>query len=248
MAGIHSNGADGVVIEGNAISGVHAHGNASLGHGIYVANGDGVVVRGNTIHDNDFIGVHVNGDPNLVSHALIAGNVIYGNGQNGINCDGIQSSTIANNVIYGYASYGIALYQIDASGPSTNNVMVNNTIVSTVSGAGAAVRILDGGTGNTLVNNVLLGGGGISLRVSSDSLPGLVSDYNVAGSLFQSEDTGASQSLAQWRASTGQDAHSLTATASQLFVSASANNYHLSSTSPAIDRAAMVIVANTRPL
>src|SRR5262249_53710338 len=62
-----------------------------------------------------------------------------------------------------------------------------------------------------------------------------VSDYNVVGVLFQSEDTGATQTLAQWRATTGQDAHSLTTTASSLFVNAAGNDYHLSATSPAID-------------
>src|SRR5205085_2817784 len=129
--------------------------------------------------------------------------------------------------IYGYQSFGICLYFIDSSGPSKNNVIVNNTIVSTVSGAGAAVRLLDASTGNTLYNNILLGGGGITYRISSDSLPGLVSDYNVASNLYQSEDTGATQTLAQWRAQTGQDGHSFLAVAASLFVNPAANDYHL---------------------
>src|SRR5207248_9848229 len=108
------------------------------------------------------------------------------------------------NLIYGYQGFGIVLYQIDAGGPSKGNVIVNNTIVSTVSGAAAAVRILNAGTGTTLLNNILLGGGGIAYRISSDSMAGLVSDYNVVGGLFQSEDTGATQTLAQWQSSTGQ--------------------------------------------
>ena len=61
-----------------------------MGHGIYIANGDGIIVTGNTIHDNDYIGLHINGDPNVVSHALISGNKIYNNGQNGINADGLE--------------------------------------------------------------------------------------------------------------------------------------------------------------
>jgi hypothetical protein len=44
------------------------------------------------------------------------------------------------------------------------------------------------------------------------------------------------QTLAQWQASTGQDAHSLVATPSQLFVNPTGNDYHLSATSPALDR------------
>ena len=234
-AGIHDNGGDNVVIEGNTITGVQNHGNANLGHGIYVANATGVIVRGNTIHDNDYIGIHINGDPNLVSNALIENNLIYNNGQNGINADGLQNSTIRNNVIYGYQNYGIVLYFIDSSGPSMNNVIVNNTIVSTVSTAGAAVRIRDSGTGNTLLNNILLGGNGISIRISSDSLAGFVSDYNVVGSSFQSEDTGATQTLAQWRTASNQDAHSFAAAASALFVNPTTNDYRLKAGSPAID-------------
>ena len=137
-------------------------------------------------------------------------------------------------MIYGYKGYGICLYQIDAADGSKNNIIVNNTIVSTASGAGAAVRILDGSTGNTLYNNILLGGGGVALRISNDSLSGLVSNYNIGG-VYQSEDTGATQTLAQWQAQTSQDLNSFTATASQLFVSPSTNDYHLAAGSPAID-------------
>jgi hypothetical protein len=250
--GITSDGANFVVIRNNTVSGTGNHGNADYGHGIYVAGStDGAVVVGNVLHDNAYIGLHINGDASttggngLLTHALIAGNRIYNNGQNGINADGIQSSVIENNLIYGYQGFGIALYQIDASGPSANNVIVNNTVVSTVAGAGAAVRILDAGTGNALLNNILLGGGGIAYRISSDSLPGLVSDYNIGGGLYQSEDSGATQSLAQWQAQTGQDGHSFTATAGQLFVNAAANDYHLSATSPALDQAAALDAPGT---
>src|SRR5262249_53326646 len=120
VAGIHDNLGNGVVIQGNTITTVHNHGDTNLGHGIYVANADGVVVRGNVIHDNDDTGIHINGDPNLVTNALITGNVIYNNGANAINCDGLSSSTVSNNLIYGFQRYGISLYYIDSSGPSTN--------------------------------------------------------------------------------------------------------------------------------
>ena len=170
-----------------------------------------------------------------MTHALIENNVIYNNGQNGINCDGLQNSTIQNNLIYGYQGFGICLFYIDSSGPSKNNLIVNNTIVSTVSGAGAAIRILDSGTGNTLSNNILLGGGGIALRISADSMSGLVSDYNVTGGVYQSEDDGSTRSLSQWRSQVSQDTHSLTATASALFVNPAGNDYHLKAGSPAID-------------
>src|SRR5262249_21475557 len=112
VAGIHDNGGNGVVISGNMICSVHNHGNPELGHGIYVADADAAVVSANVIHNNDYIGIHLNGDPNLVSHALIAGNRIYDNGQNGINADGLVDSRVENNLIWGFASYGICLFRI----------------------------------------------------------------------------------------------------------------------------------------
>ena len=132
--GLFSDNANNVVMQNNTITNVGAQGNQDYGHGIYISgtsNDD--VIEGNVIDNNDCIGIHVNGDASegglgLVTDALIENNVIYNNGQNGINCDGIQSSVMENNLIYSYADYGIALYQIDASAPSENNIIVNNTI------------------------------------------------------------------------------------------------------------------------
>jgi PKD repeat protein len=260
--GIIADNANNVLLKNNTVTGTGSQGNDNYGHGIYISGSlDGAVVQGNVIHNNDLIGIHINGDVSeggvgLVTHALIENNLIYNNGQNGINADGLQSSVIENNLIYGYQNYGIALYQIDASDGSKNNVIVNNTIVSTVSGAGAAVRILDGGTGNTILNNILLGGSGVALRISNDSLSGLVSNDNIgaSSSYFQSEDSGSTQTLAQWRTQKGQDANSLTATTTQLFANAAGNNYHLASGSPALnagtntDAPATDILGIARPL
>ena len=221
------------MIKNNTISSTGWHNNGSYGHGIYIADGDGVQVIGNILHDNAYIGLHINGDPNLVSHAVIANNVIYNNGQNAINADGLQSSVVENNLIYGYQNYGIVLYQIDASGGSKNNIIVNNTIAAPQSGAGAALRMLNGATGNTVLNNILLGAGNVVGRIASDSTSGLVSDYNVlpANALFQSEDSG---STSAWLSAVGQDKHSVTASQTQLFVDP-AHDYHSKAGSPAID-------------
>ena len=207
------------------------------------------------------VGIHLNGDVSegglgLVTNALIKNNLIYNNGQNAINADGLQNTTIENNLIYNYASYGICLYQIDAGGPSINNIIVNNTISSgTSTGAGAAIRINDSGTGNTVLNNILLGGGGVVYRIAANSQSGTVSNHNVVpnGAQVQSDDTGAEEPFSQWQSSTGQDQNSLSATPAQLFVNPSANNYQELSTSPSIgagtstDAPSTDILGNPRP-
>src|SRR5205085_435021 len=103
----------------------------------------------------------------------------------------------------------------------------NNTIVSAVTGSLAALRIKDGGAGCTVQNNILLGGDGNCYRISNDSLPGLVSDYNIVTNSFQSEDSGSTETLAQWRAQTGQDLHSSIYSSYQLFANPGGNDYHL---------------------
>jgi hypothetical protein len=238
--GITSDEANRIVIDGNTVTGTGSHGNTNYGHAIYVAGAtDGAIVTGNILHDNDYTGLQFNGDPDLVTGALVEGNRIYDNGGNAINADGLQTSIIRNNVFYDFEHYGIVLFQTDASAPSINNTIVNNTIVvGTYKGVAglAPVRINSASTGNVIFNNVLIGGGGISARISDDSLPGLKSDANVVGALFQSDDDGSTQSLAAWRTQTGQDIHSFAATPAQLFVNSGAGDFRLSSTSPAIDK------------
>ena len=259
--GIIADNANNVVIKNCTITGTGyaQNDNGDYGHGIYLSGtNSGAVIEGNTICNNAYIGIHINGDAGeggvgLVTDALIENNLIYDNGQNGINGDGLQSSTIENNLIYNYSDYGICLFQSDAGGPSIDNLIVNNTIVGTSTTNDGAIRILDGGTGNTILNNILLDGSGNTYRISSDSLSGLVSNYNVVSANVQSDDTGSEETFAQWQTQTGQDANSLTATASQLFVNAAANNYQLSATSPAVsagtslDAPSTDILGNPRP-
>ena len=96
--GIHSDGANNVLIEGNNISGTT--GTNAAGHGIYVTgNVTGAIIKGNIVHDNQTIGIHINGDTGgVVTNALIEDNLIYNNGNNGINADGLQNSIIENNL------------------------------------------------------------------------------------------------------------------------------------------------------
>jgi hypothetical protein len=209
IGGIFVDTAHGVVVRGN--ESMHVHGTGTTGHGMYVSGSSvGVQVLYNLLHDNDYVGLHVNGDvseglPGVVSGLLVAGNVIHNNGQNGINADGIENSTIENNVIYGNARNGIELYQIDAYGGSTGNVIVNNTIDHSMVSGGYAISIsacaydnqasqptppgcttsaADTSTGNIAFDNVLLGGAGPTSVVTSADLSTSTNITTMTAGLF----------------------------------------------------------------
>jgi parallel beta-helix repeat protein len=243
--GIFTGFDDDLLIENNETSG------SAIEHGIYVSNsGDRPVLRGNKSYNNRGSGIHMNGDlseggDGIISNALVTGNWIYGNaafsgstygGGSGINMDGVQDSRIENNLLYDNHASGISLYSIDGAEGSTGNLVINNTIHQPAQSRWA-VNIRDGSTDNTVRNNILLNDhefrGAIS--VWEDSIAGFASDYNVLLSRFTTDDGDSVQTLAQWQAATGNDAHSIVATPTSLFVNASGFDYHLKPGAAAVD-------------
>jgi parallel beta-helix repeat protein len=216
----------------------------NLQHGIYLSNsGDNATVTGNTVANNTGSGIQLNGDisqggDGIMSNNTITDNIIYGNGAGGgagINLDGVQNSTIENNLLYNNLAAGIALFKIDGGGPSSNNLIENNTVVMSSVTSRYALSIKNGSTGNTVYNNILLApaAGQGAITISGSSLAGFTSDYNIVTSKFL--DGNKSYTLSTWQTATGQDKHSLVATAAQVFVNPLANDYLLSATSPAIN-------------
>ena len=119
---------------------------------------------------------------------------------------------------------------------ATGNIVVNNTIhQATVSRW--ALNIQNASTDNTLLNNIIVSEHPLrgAINISTDSLPNFLSDYNAVISRFTTNDAGTIQTLAQWQASTGQDAHSFVAAPAQLFENWTAGDYRLRSGSPAIN-------------
>lgn len=235
--GVFTGFVDDLVVEGNECS------HSAKEHGIYASNsGDRPVIRGNVIFSNHANGIHLNGDlsqggDGIISDALIENNVIYDNGTgggSGINGDGIQGATIRNNLLFGNHASGISLYRIDAGGPAKNNIVVANTIVNAADSRWA-LNIQDGAINNQVRDNILFNDHPShgAIDVSTNSLPGLVSDYNVVKDLFSIG--GTFVSFAQWKAQTGQDAHSKVATPAATFASVASGDYRLKSTSPAVD-------------
>lgn len=224
-------------------------------HGIYVSNSaDRPVVRGNRVFENNASGIQLNADASqggdgVISNAVIENNVLRANGAAGgasINLDGVQDSDVRNNLIEDARATGIALFRQDGATGSTNNRIVNNTVVvdnSLNQGNGRwAVSLTGGSTGNLLKNNILFSTQSFrgALSVSSDSQAGLVSDYNAVENRFSTDDGNTAIGLAGWQTATGQDVHSFSindvTALNGLFVDRATGNYHLSSTSAAIDR------------
>lgn len=224
----------GVVLEGNDVS--FTCGDGDSGHGIYLSgSSSGAVIRRNSFHDNGALGIHINGDPDVVTNALIDANAIFQNGGNGINADGLQSSTIQNNIIYGNDKDGITLYQIDAGSPSQDDVIVNNTIVQP-SSTDAAVRLAtdDNPTTNIVVfNNILVGGKNGAFDDDDGST--CTSDYNITAGSPNSGDA-------------SNDTHSIALSPSAIgFTNLAGNDYHLASGSKAIDAGAGSLAGKDAP-
>jgi parallel beta-helix repeat protein len=239
--GIYTSFCDDILILDNIASGSIAE------HGIYVSNsGDRPIVRGNVCRENRQCGIHLNGGlsnggDGIISGAVIENNLVFGNGRgggSGINGDGLQDSTIRNNLLYENHSSGISLYCIDGGAGSRSNRVVNNTILMAET-ARWAINIKNQSTNNVVWNNILLSNNRSrgSINIATDSVVGFRSDYNIVADRLSPDDGERILSLRSWTAGTNLDRHSLVATPQEVFVNASAGDYHLRAGSPAIDTA-----------
>ncbi|HEY7118820.1 MAG TPA: LamG-like jellyroll fold domain-containing protein, partial [Tepidisphaeraceae bacterium] len=133
--------------------------------------------------------------------------------------------------------HGVTIYNLnDNPTPACRNVtLVNNTITGNAK-FGVQVQVGDA-QGLTVFNNILIDNTGGAVGVG-EALPASAQlDHNVVNVGYSEHlSDGPIVSLDQWQADTGQDGHSRTATAQQLFINASDHDYHLQTgTAPAID-------------
>jgi hypothetical protein len=234
------------VVEFNEVTG-------SNDAGIYTSNSAlRAVIRANRVHDTAGMGIHNNGDASMtpsvplnpdavfgqITQSLIDANEIVNTaGGLALSCDGVQHSRIQNNLIYNISrGKGISLFQVDAAGPSNDNVVINNTIVM-AAGTQSAILVKQGATGNVIYNNIALGGGGTSGGLSICDTCVVTSDYNLVNDRMSASDEDTFVSLAQWQAQTGNDTHSAVTSAAQLFASPATGDYHLAAGCAAIDAA-----------
>jgi parallel beta-helix repeat protein len=237
--GIFTGFTNDILIEGNSCS------YSEDEHGIYVSNSsDRPTIINNHSFFNNGCGIHMNGDlsmgdDGIISNAVVAGNIIHDNGVGGgsaINMDCVQDSKIFNNVIYNNHASGIAMYQIDGAEGSKNNKVFNNTIVHPTDGRWA-VLIVNGSTGNTLYNNILINKHSFrgSICIDDLSTTGFVSDYNLLVNRLSNDDGSSNINLTSWQA-LGYDTHSqIVLPENQVFVDNINGDFHLLSSSQPIN-------------
>jgi len=214
-------------------------------HGIYVSNSSNrPIIRNNHSFNNNGCGIHMNGDismggDGIISNAIVEGNILHDNGYGGgsaINMDGVQDSKIFNNLIYNNHATGIAMFQIDGGDASKNNKVYNNTVIQPSDGRWCIISV-DGSTGNTIYNNILINHHGFrgSISIDAASASGFVSDYNILVNRLSDDDGNSNMNLSQWQ-SLGYDLHSIVANPEeQIFVDYPNNNFHLLQSSQAVD-------------
>jgi parallel beta-helix repeat protein len=241
--GIFTDYADDLLLEGNVCSG------SVREHGIYISNsGDRPVVRNNICYGNAGSGIQLNADPQMegdgiISEALVEGNICHGSGALGgaaLNLASVRDSVFRNNLLHDNLAGGIAAWG-DGNGPAwgcKNNRFYNN-IVYFAPGTGRwCLSLKEGSTGNLVRNNILIGGRRGAIEFTADSLPGLVSDYNLLaaqdGEAVATEEDVAWYDFAQWQAQ-GYDAHSRQAGPTEVFRDHLAGDFHHRAGGPAID-------------
>jgi len=214
-------------------------------HGIYVSNSsDNSIIRYNSCHHNHGGGIQINADESQGGDGIstdpeIYGNIIYENGLGGgagINLDGVQGAFIYNNLLYQNHATGISLFMQDGAAPSINATIVFNTIIN-ASDARWCILAVNGSSGAMVYNNILINQhpwkGSIAL--DPDAVPGFNSDYNIVVNSLSKEGDGVHVTLSTWQ-SYGYDAHSmLAAPLASIFVNPGGGDYHLLSTSQAIN-------------
>lgn len=226
----------------------------NTGTGVYVAAGS----NGNTIDRNSISynatryfnssGVYQRLAPGIdirSNNNIISGNVSHHNDDSGIQVwSGATGNLVVNNSTFnniGYPNSQAGDHGIDISNAPGNRV-IGNTVYNNRT---AGINVEGTSTGTTIANNIAVDNGlsggrtGGNIRVTSTSVSGTTSDYNLvyntsgSGTVVVWNSTGYS-SLTSLR-KTGQEAHGLQA--DPIWVSADTGDFHLTAASPAIDSA-----------
>jgi hypothetical protein len=213
---------------------IHNNGTTNQHHGLYIATSNNLVEK-STIHDNAGYGVHVyNQDTWNDDNNIVRGNTIYNNAGAGNYGAGIILSSGTGHLAYNNIIYGNAIgIQVDygAIGAKVyNNTLYKNDRNSASSDIPANIDIEPNpnpgngviGSNNEIINNI----------VSDHKHYGV---YNAAAQTQIKNNLIYNQTDGYIRLGGAISANNITGV-SPLFVELASYNFHLQSTSPAIDK------------
>ncbi|WP_044479220.1 choice-of-anchor Q domain-containing protein [Paenibacillus antibioticophila] len=219
------------LVKGNRVYNISSNNNPSYGKklpngsnaagGIYVDGGKDSIIEQNYSYNND-IGVEIASE-----HAGRA----------------TSNITVRSNVIYNNRLTGIAMGGYDTERGSTENcIIVNNTVYKNDTvGDGSGQLYVQFDTKNNVIKNNIFVASDTDVLIYNEYTQnaGNILDYNLyftSGGSSEASFTWKNQDywgFSDYQAGTGNDAHSLFV--DPQFVNAAAGNFHLKSSSPAID-------------
>ena len=247
----------GVLIQDNYVSGC-------FDSGIYVANSSSYYsIIGNTVTDCGSNGIHNNGGSEggsgINTYGTIEDNIVHdcsyfaftgllpgevptsqAAGGQSLSFDGCHNMLITNNLIYDAYYKGISLYASDASGPSSYDTVVNNTVIcgsptnSSMTANDYSCMVIEGGATNaTVINNIFfnyrLAGG--SMNIETGGSTSSIYNYNIYSNYFYGD--GSGQNFTTWLENySWEDAHSfIMTTDTTVWTDPDANTWTLCPTS-----------------
>jgi parallel beta-helix repeat protein len=243
-----------VLIEGNTVHDIGDQGIDCDGatHPVYNS-----IVRGNTVYTAKKVGISMENAFN----SIVEKNIVYNSSGVGISyinygteySDAEYRTTntnglIRNNLVYNSLQSGIILFA------SSGNKIYNNTVYKTMNPGGfwGGIALTQTGgyySSNTdIKNNILVDNAPYAIYIESPSsgLPNVALNnnlyYNSANTVTHFLQNIGTLSLAQYQNKTGQDLNSIFK--SPGFVNPTANDFHLSGTSPAVNTGTTLIAVS----
>lgn len=212
-----------------------------------VAPSDNLSVTKNLVRGCAMGGIRLatsNTNLTTLQQAVIDSNILFDNGSGGgagILLESVRNSLVVNNLLHDNLARGVEINDTADAAIDDANQIFNNTIVQG-SGGGYPLAVLNGSTGNAILNNILLHTGGLgSIEIDTASLTNMQSDFNNLFGPVRLDNVPIL--LATWQ-SLGFEASSISFAGGDLFVNQDADNYDLKADSEAIDEGRFVTGAS----
>ena len=205
----------GIVVERNKANyNARQYERAAIG---ILAIGTNTSILDNVTHDNEDTGLQFGTGGN---NGLASGNVVYNNGDHGIDNQNVTGGKVIGNTVYHNCTSGINVEGTSGSYTVANNIAFDNAVFAAYNGIscdrrGGNIGVWDSASATTTANHNL-----VWLTTTGKQYSWAGTTYNTLGAL---------------QAASGQEANGIWS--NPLVVSAAAWNLQLTSASPAIDSA-----------